>query len=186
MAYQIDGGSNWTSVLRGGFGIFYDLGSSSLGGASSYFPYSASNFFFGATFPLSPQNAAPPPLPVRQDPGKIYALVVGISAYKNLPPEPLQFAEKRLKNICVVILSRLLRVNGGNSSRNQILVIRQFLFPVFRILRLDCILKLRVKFQPRMDFDDRLLISVALRGFDFFRSFIFRIECLKRRRDLIP
>src|SRR3984957_2007343 len=62
VAYQIDGGSNWTSVLRGGFGIFYDLGSSSLGGASSYFPYSASNFFFGATFPLSPQNAAPPPL----------------------------------------------------------------------------------------------------------------------------
>ena len=39
-------------------------------------------------------NAAPPPLPVREDPGKIYALVVGISAYKNLPPEPLQFADK--------------------------------------------------------------------------------------------
>ncbi len=39
-------------------------------------------------------NAAPPPLPVRQDPGKVYALVVGISAYKNLPPEPLQFADK--------------------------------------------------------------------------------------------
>ena len=39
-------------------------------------------------------NAAPPPLSIRQDPGKIYALVVGISAYKNLPPEPLQFADK--------------------------------------------------------------------------------------------
>jgi tetratricopeptide (TPR) repeat protein len=39
-------------------------------------------------------NAAPPPPSVRQDPGKIYALVVGISAYKNLPPEPLQFADK--------------------------------------------------------------------------------------------
>jgi hypothetical protein len=62
VAYQIDGGSNWTSVLRGGFGIFYDLGSSSLGGVSSYFPYSANNFFFDATFPLSPQNAAPPAL----------------------------------------------------------------------------------------------------------------------------
>jgi hypothetical protein len=62
VAYQLDGGSNWTSVLRGGFGIFYDLGSSSLGGVSSYFPYSANNFFFDATFPLSPQNAAPPAL----------------------------------------------------------------------------------------------------------------------------
>ena len=62
VAYQLDGGSNWTSVLRGSFGIFYDLGSSSLGGVSSYFPYSANNFFFDATFPLSPENAAPPAL----------------------------------------------------------------------------------------------------------------------------
>jgi Carboxypeptidase regulatory-like domain/TonB dependent receptor len=61
-AYQLGGGANWTSVVRGGFGIFYDLGSGSLGGVSSYFPYSANNFFFDATFPLSPQNAAPPGL----------------------------------------------------------------------------------------------------------------------------
>jgi tetratricopeptide (TPR) repeat protein len=39
-------------------------------------------------------NAAPPPPSIRQDPGKTYALVVGISAYKNLPPAPLQFADK--------------------------------------------------------------------------------------------
>jgi hypothetical protein len=64
VACQLGGGANWTSVLRGGFGIFYDLGSGSLGGVSSYFPYSANNFFFDATFPLSPQNAAPPALTV--------------------------------------------------------------------------------------------------------------------------
>jgi Carboxypeptidase regulatory-like domain/TonB dependent receptor len=64
VAYQLGGGANWTSVLRGGFGIFYDLGTGSLGGASSYFPYSASNFFFNTTFPLDPQNAAPPALTV--------------------------------------------------------------------------------------------------------------------------
>ena len=62
VAYQLAGAANWTSVLRGGFGIFYDLGSGSLGGVSSYFPYSANNFFFNAPFPLSPQNAAPPAL----------------------------------------------------------------------------------------------------------------------------
>jgi hypothetical protein len=39
-------------------------------------------------------TAAPPPPSLRQDPGKIYALVVGISTYKNLPPSPLQFADK--------------------------------------------------------------------------------------------
>src|SRR5467141_849900 len=62
VAYQLGGGATWTSVLRGGFGIFYDLGSGPLGGVSSYFPYSANNFFFNTTFPLSPLNAAPPTL----------------------------------------------------------------------------------------------------------------------------
>jgi hypothetical protein len=38
MAYQLGGWTNWTAVLRGGFGIFYDLGTGSLGGTSSYFP----------------------------------------------------------------------------------------------------------------------------------------------------
>jgi hypothetical protein len=64
VAYQLGGGANWTSVLRGGVGIFYDLGSGSLGSASSYFPYSANNLFFNATFPLSPLNAAPPAITV--------------------------------------------------------------------------------------------------------------------------
>ncbi len=60
VAYQLGSRANWTSVLRGGFGIFYDLGSGSLGGVSSYFPYSAQNVFAPVAFPLSPQDAAPP------------------------------------------------------------------------------------------------------------------------------
>jgi hypothetical protein len=60
VAYQLGRAANWTSVIRGGFGTFYDLGSGPFGGASSYFPYSASNYFFDAAFPLSPQDAAPP------------------------------------------------------------------------------------------------------------------------------
>jgi tetratricopeptide (TPR) repeat protein len=49
----------------------------------------------------------PPPPSVRQDPGKIYALIVGISAYKNLPPEPLQFADKDAE-----LFARLLSTPG--------------------------------------------------------------------------
>jgi carboxypeptidase family protein len=60
VAYQLGGGANWTSVLRGGFGIFYDLGSGSLEGVSTYFPYFAENSFALVAFPLSPQNASPP------------------------------------------------------------------------------------------------------------------------------
>jgi hypothetical protein len=69
VAYQLGGRTNWISVLRGGFGIFYDLGSGSLGGVSSYFPFSAvttvassqcASGVTGVCFPLSPADAAPP------------------------------------------------------------------------------------------------------------------------------
>lgn len=62
VAYQFRGIRSWDAALRAGFGIFYDLGQGSLGGVSSFFPYSADKNFSGAPFPLSPQDAAPPPL----------------------------------------------------------------------------------------------------------------------------
>jgi Carboxypeptidase regulatory-like domain/TonB dependent receptor len=64
LAYQFSGLENWGAVLRGGFGLFYDLGSGSLGGVSSYFPYINTKVFSNVPFPLSPQNAAPPALSV--------------------------------------------------------------------------------------------------------------------------
>jgi len=62
LAYQFGDTPNRATVLRGGFGIFYDLGYGSLGGVSSYFPYRAQNNFFSTPYPLSPQQAAPPAL----------------------------------------------------------------------------------------------------------------------------
>ena len=64
LAYQLSGRQDWGAVLRGGFGVFYDLGSGSLGGASSYFPYLNDTFASNVPFPLSPQNALPPALTV--------------------------------------------------------------------------------------------------------------------------
>jgi len=61
LAYQLRQTPGWGSVLRAGVGTFYDLGYGSLGGASSYFPYSAEKITFAAPFPLSTQNATPPP-----------------------------------------------------------------------------------------------------------------------------
>jgi len=60
VAYQLRAVPNRISVLRGGFGIFYDLGYGSLGGVSSYFPYSAQKIFSPTPFPLSSQQSAPP------------------------------------------------------------------------------------------------------------------------------
>ena len=59
LAYQFRRIRNWGAVVRGGFGIFYDLGSGSLGGVSSYFPYLTTKASANVTFPLSSQNAAP-------------------------------------------------------------------------------------------------------------------------------
>jgi hypothetical protein len=60
LAYQLGGKPNWAAILRGGFGIFYDLGNGPLGGVSSYFPYLAEKVISAAPFPLSGQNAVAP------------------------------------------------------------------------------------------------------------------------------
>jgi carboxypeptidase family protein len=65
LAYQLRQTPGWGSVLRAGFGTFYDLGYGSLGGASSYFPYISEKIIFAAPFPLSTQNATPPPFSTR-------------------------------------------------------------------------------------------------------------------------
>jgi hypothetical protein len=59
-AYQLKGLRNWETVLRGGFGVFYDLGQGSLGGVSSFFPYGATKIIASPLFPLSTQDASPP------------------------------------------------------------------------------------------------------------------------------
>ena len=60
LAYQLHARPGWDSIIRTGFGIFYDLGQGSLGGVSSFFPYGATKIIAPAAFPLSAQNAAPP------------------------------------------------------------------------------------------------------------------------------
>jgi TonB dependent receptor len=62
LAYQLGERPNWDTVLRGGVGVFYDLGQGSLGGVTSYFPYAATKIIQPSPtpYPLSSQDAAPP------------------------------------------------------------------------------------------------------------------------------
>jgi hypothetical protein len=60
VAYQLREKPKWGTALRAGFGVFYDLGQGSLGGFSSFFPFSATRSISQVPFPLSAQNAAPP------------------------------------------------------------------------------------------------------------------------------
>ncbi len=69
VAYQLRQGGNRDTVLRGGFGIFYDQGYGSIGGLSAFFPFNSAKIIAssscpsgatGVCFPLSSQEAAPP------------------------------------------------------------------------------------------------------------------------------
>jgi hypothetical protein len=64
-AYQLNENQDWQTVLRGGFGVFYDLATSEVGnnlGLGTYPFGSQTPFSFGGTFPLSPAAAAPLPI----------------------------------------------------------------------------------------------------------------------------
>lgn len=73
LAYQISQNSNRGLVARGGFGVFYDLATSQVGDLfGQSYPFGASALLFGppiggtATFPLTPADAAPPPITATQ------------------------------------------------------------------------------------------------------------------------
>jgi len=61
-AYQISQSPDWETVLRGGFGVFYDLATSEAGNLITInrFPFGGFRFKLGGTFPLDPATAAPP------------------------------------------------------------------------------------------------------------------------------
>ena len=61
LAYQLGSSPNWSSIVRAGFGVFYDIGQGSLGAVSSFFPWLNTRSLTFTPFPLSPENAAPPP-----------------------------------------------------------------------------------------------------------------------------
>jgi len=75
-AYQLSQNQDWGTVLRGGFGVFYDLDSSEVGTLlGSYYPFGAFQSAVGGTFPLSPASAAPPPITVAGlSAGTLYAV----------------------------------------------------------------------------------------------------------------
>jgi hypothetical protein len=62
LAYQLRQKQGWESVLRGGVGAFYDLGSGALGNLTFGFPFSATSDNFFVPLPLTPQQLAPPVL----------------------------------------------------------------------------------------------------------------------------
>jgi len=90
-AYQLSENQNWGRVVRGGFGVFYDLATSEVGNTlGSDYPFGASGFVLGpgfggtATFPLSASNAAAPAITPAElsSPG---AVLLAFNPHLNLP-----------------------------------------------------------------------------------------------------
>lgn len=63
-AYQLRNSQNFATVARGGFGVFYDLATSETANliVDGIYPFSSNEGNVGGTFPLTPDQAAPPPI----------------------------------------------------------------------------------------------------------------------------
>ena len=62
LAYQLRQSAGWETMVRGGFGVFYDLGTGSLGLLAAGYPFGATNALGSVVLPLTAQQAAPPAL----------------------------------------------------------------------------------------------------------------------------
>jgi hypothetical protein len=63
-AYQFNPTRQWQTILRGGLGVFYDLGAGNIAANASSFPYVRSRSLFelpGIAYPLAPSRLAPLP-----------------------------------------------------------------------------------------------------------------------------
>ncbi len=60
MAYQLSQRQGRETMLRAGWGIFYDLGTTQAANAFSRFPYNATRSLFGVPFPADPAVITPP------------------------------------------------------------------------------------------------------------------------------
>lgn len=60
-AYQLLQHPGRETVIRGGFGLFYDLGVGNIGNVAGSFPHFRAKTTLGVPYPLSSQDAAPPP-----------------------------------------------------------------------------------------------------------------------------
>lgn len=70
VAYQLRQSAGWGTVLRGGYGIFYDLADQQVGDAVNalQYPFSVDNIFPGAPFPLPAAQQLPPPFTPQPNP----------------------------------------------------------------------------------------------------------------------
>ena len=79
LAYELHRAPNWTTTLRGGWGLFYDLGSGILGQAAASFPYYRLKAFYNTVFyPLPPEAVMAPVFTLNPPVASIFGAVKGL------------------------------------------------------------------------------------------------------------
>lgn len=78
LAYELRRTPRWETTLRGGWGMFYDLGSGLLGQAAASFPYYRQESFYTVSYPLPPQAAIAPAFTLNPPVASIYGAVQGL------------------------------------------------------------------------------------------------------------
>jgi hypothetical protein len=74
LAYTLSENPKWLRVLRGGIGVFYDLVSSEAGNVLSAGvpPFGAYRLLVGDSFPYTPAQSTPPPIPPTAELSELY------------------------------------------------------------------------------------------------------------------
>jgi hypothetical protein len=78
IAYLLSGAPGRETVLRGGFGIFYDLGTGMAGNAINSTTTTANKRLTSVPFPLDPENAAPPTFSLKPPFGLLFVSDAGL------------------------------------------------------------------------------------------------------------
>ncbi|MGB9067645.1 MAG: TonB-dependent receptor [Candidatus Acidiferrales bacterium] len=86
LAYQLSGSQNWARVVRGGFGVFYDLATSEVGNTlGTDYPFAASGFVLGPAFGGTAASDAAPPAITPAELSSPGAALLAFDPHLNLP-----------------------------------------------------------------------------------------------------
>jgi hypothetical protein len=85
VAYQLSQRPGRETVLRGGVGVFYDLGYGLVANAFGRFPYTSSKNLIGIPVPITPAQAEPPPFADQLNPAPPYGNFTAVDPHLKLP-----------------------------------------------------------------------------------------------------